>query len=84
MRKDVIPIIRYGSEYFFTFNFMNVYVFVCVNVSTCGGWKRALDPLELELQELWAVQHGCWKSVSSSLEEQQVLLATHPFLQCTE
>ena len=40
-------------------------VCVCVNVYTCGvhayrGQKRALNPLELELEQLWAILCGHW------------------------
>jgi hypothetical protein len=48
-----------------------------------GAWgtqKRVLDPLELELQLVWATQHRCWELNLGPPQEQQVLLTIEPSL----
>jgi hypothetical protein len=42
------------------------------------GQKRVSDPLELELQTVWATHSGHEKLTSTFLEKQQVPLATEP------
>lgn len=54
-----------------------VYVSLCMrsHEGTCGGQKRALDPLKLWL---WAAWRGCWGWNSSVVQEQQSLLQPRP------
>lgn len=49
--------------------------------SALEGQKRALDPLELELQAAVNHKHRCWELNSGPLQEQQLLLTTGPVLQ---
>lgn len=46
--------------------------------SALEGQKRALDPLELELQAAVNHKHRCWELNSGPLQEQQLLLTTGP------
>lgn len=56
-------------------------VYVHMSVSAHEFQKKGMDPLELELQALWAVWCGTWELNLSSSEEQQVLLNTEPSLE---
>lgn len=49
----------------------------CIHTFVWGvhrGHKRTSGPLKVELHKVWATWHGCWKSNSSPLQEQQALL----------
>lgn len=43
-------------------------VCACVSAGACRGQKRALGPLELELQAQAVVSHGRWELNSSHLQ----------------
>lgn len=57
---------------------MTVDGYVFVSAGTHGGWKRVLDPLELELQMIESyhvgIRNQTW--VLGLLQEKQVLLTT--------
>lgn len=62
--------------------FFNVYVCMTVcHICVARGQKSVSNPLELELQWLWADCQGCWELNLDSLEKQQVLLTTESSLQ---
>lgn len=48
--------------------------------SSCGGQKRTVDSLELELGCVSNLSCGCWESNLGPLHEQQVLWTTEPSL----
>lgn len=47
----------------------------------CKSQKRALDPLELELQITYEPSCGCWKPNPGILQEKQELLTDEPSTQ---
>lgn len=63
------------------FNYRHMFVPMHVSAGACGGLKRVLDPLKLELKALWVAWHWCWETYSGPLEKKTVLLATEPCLQ---
>jgi hypothetical protein len=61
------------KQAYFIFNCM-LYVHVHTHVSARSVQKRAPDPLELELEELWATLSGCW-GAKGGLQEQREFLS---------
>lgn len=53
--------------------------YVHMSVSDYRGQKRALDPLEFQVQ-VFAGLHMCWEQNFGPLEEQEVVLIAEPIL----
>lgn len=78
-------VVLFNKTRVFLFYLCDYLVCICTRYvpGTFGGQKRALDPLELELQKTVcdSTKHGCWEVSLYSLQKHPVFLTAEPSLQ---